>query len=83
MVQSRKGQILFLSNGFRTGTAWSAMTRRMKIETQALDERTGTPGLSTRCMLTKSYAFVQAPNAGRELFLWQHRMFHPPSPHVR
>ena len=46
MVQSRKGQVLFLSNGLRTGTACSIMTRRMKIETQALDERTGTSGLS-------------------------------------
>jgi hypothetical protein len=62
MVQSRKGQALFLSTGFRTGTAWSAMTRRMKIETQVLDERTGTSGLSTSCMLTKSYAVLQAPN---------------------
>jgi hypothetical protein len=62
MVQSRKGHVLFLSNGFRTGTAWSVMTRRIKIEIQVLDERTGTSGLSTSCMLTKFYAVLQAPN---------------------
>ena len=38
----------------------------MKIETQALDERTGTSGLSTRCMLTKSYALFR-----RRIMTWQ------------
>ena len=36
MPHSKKGHTFFLSPKLSTGTAWSAMTRRMQIEIQTL-----------------------------------------------